>query len=112
NYGTAEEKTWITLEHITGAQVVESVDSETGEKQYFVEAFLSESGKEVMADMLEANLGRVLYIMIEGEIISAPLIESGGIMNSFVVSKFESFDIAETMMKTLADYINTAKRLK
>lgn len=112
NYGTAEEKTWITLEHITGAQVVESVDSSTGEKQYCVEAFLSENGKEVMADMLGANVGRVLYIMIEGEIISAPLIESGGIMNSFVVSKFESFDIAETMMKTLTDYINTAKRLK
>ena len=61
---------------IAGAEGVAYTDNTTGEHKYVVDLTMTTEGTKKFADATEANLGRRIAIVYDGEVISAPTVQS------------------------------------
>ena len=61
---------------IAGAEGVAYTDSSTGEHKYVVDLTMTTEGTKKFADATEANVGKIIYIVYDGEIISAPRVQT------------------------------------
>ena len=61
---------------IAGAEGVAYQDNKTGEHKYVVDLTLTSEGTKKFADATEENLGKQIAIVYDGEVISAPRVQS------------------------------------
>ena len=61
---------------IAGAEGVAYQDNKTGEHKYVVDLTMTSEGTKKFADATEANLGKQIAIVYDGEVISAPRVQS------------------------------------
>lgn len=90
---------------LTGADVKNAqagVDnSETGKKKYLVQLSFTDEGTKKFAEATEANLGLPIYIIYDGQIASAPTVQSTITDGSAVINKITSYEEAEQLADTI-----------
>ena len=90
---------------ITGSDVktatAKSGEDKMGNNEYTVELSLTDEGSEKFADATEANVGKQIAIIYDGETISAPRVESaitGGV--AYITGSF-TYEEAESLASTI-----------
>lgn len=90
---------------LTGADVKNAqagVDnSETGKKDYVVQLSFTDEGTKKFAEATEANLGLPIYIIYDGQIASAPTVQSAITDGSAVINKITTYEEAEQLADTI-----------
>lgn len=90
---------------ITGADVKNAqagVDnSETGKKDYVVQLSFTDEGTKKFAEATEANKGLPIYIIYDGEIASAPIVQTAITDGSAVINKITTYEEAEQLADTI-----------
>ena len=96
-YGTDSAKTWVEGSQVVDAQPQTTTDQTTGQKQYVVAFELNSEGASAFAEATKENLGKILYVVYDGEIVSSPVVQtviSGG---TGEISGMDSYEEAEEL---------------
>ncbi len=91
----------VTGSDITSAEANTQTDSTTGVKENVVELEFNKDGAKKFGDATSANIGKQIYIIYDGEVISAPTVQAAITDGKCVITGQESLDEA----KSLATYI-------
>ena len=72
-----------------------------GQTQYVVDLAFTEEGKQKFAEATERNLGQPIYIIYNGDIVSAPYVQSVISDGRAQITGMESLDTAERLASTI-----------
>lgn len=72
-----------------------------GQTQYVVDLAFTDEGKKKFADATERNLGQPIYIIYNGEIVSAPVVQSVISEGRAQITGMESLETAERLASTI-----------
>ncbi|MBO6118868.1 MAG: protein translocase subunit SecD [Lachnospiraceae bacterium] len=72
-----------------------------GQTQYVVDLAFTEEGKQKFAEATERNLGQPIYIIYNGDIVSAPYVQSVISDGRAQITGMESLDSAERLASTI-----------
>lgn len=89
---------------LTGADVKNAsagTDNEGTVKDYVVQLAFSDAGAKKFAEGTAANVGKPIYIVYDGEVASAPIVQSAITGGSAVVNQIESLEEAEKLAETI-----------
>lgn len=90
---------------LTGADIKNAQagvdESETGQKDYVVQLAFTDEGTKKFADATEANIGLPIYIIYDGQIASAPTVQTAITDGSAVINKISSYEEAEQLADTI-----------
>lgn len=84
---------------IKGAEA-KIVDTETGSDNEVALTFTTEGAKK-FGDVTSANVGKVVYIVYDNEVVSAPTVQSAITDGNAVINKIGSYDEAESLATTI-----------
>lgn len=91
-------------EVLTGSNI-ESAEAgtydENGINNYVVSLTMDEAGKQAFADATSANIGKPIYIYYDGQIVSAPTVQSAITEGECVIENMESYEEAEELASTI-----------
>ena len=76
-------------------------NSTTGSKDYVVQLTLTDEGAKKFAEVTEANIGKRLPIVYDGEVISAPTVQSAITGGEAYITHLESFEAADNLASTI-----------
>lgn len=96
-YGTDSEKVWVEGSQIADAQPAVTTDQSTGKKQYVVKFELTSDGATAFAEATKENVGKILYVVYDKQIVSSPTVTeviSGG---SGEINGMSSYEEAEEL---------------
>lgn len=96
NFGTDSAKTWITGADIKTAQPA-TVQGSTGATEYVVAFELNDSAAATFAEVTSNNIGKILYVVYDGEAISSPYIKSAITGGSGEINGMSSYEEAEEL---------------
>ena len=89
---------------LTGADIEFSqagIDNSGATNDYVVQLELSSAGAERFADATAANIGRPIYIIYNGEVISYPTVQTVISDGSCVINHMESYETADNLATTI-----------
>ncbi|MDE7365969.1 MAG: protein translocase subunit SecD [Lachnospiraceae bacterium] len=89
---------------LTGADIELSqagIDNSGATNDYVVQLELSSAGAERFADATAANIGRPIYIIYNGEVISYPTVQTVINDGSCVINHMESYESADNLATTI-----------
>lgn len=72
-----------------------------GQTQYVVDLAFTEDGRQRFAEATERNLGQPIYIIYNGEIVSAPIVQSVISEGRAQITGMESLETAERLASTI-----------
>ena len=72
-----------------------------GQTQYVVDLAFTDEGKQKFAEATERNLGQPIYIIYNGEIVSAPVVQSVISEGRAQITGMESLETAERLASTI-----------
>ncbi|MCI5943199.1 MAG: protein translocase subunit SecD [Eubacterium sp.] len=91
-------------EVLTGANI-KGADAgsteENGIKNYVVQLSMDEAGAKAFAEATKNNIGKPIYIYYDGEVVSAPTVQSAITDGECVIENMESFEAAEELASTI-----------
>ena len=91
-------------EVLTGANI-KGADAgsteENGIKNYVVQLSMDEAGAKAFAEATKNNIGKPIYIYYDGEVVSAPTVQSAITDGECVIENMESFEEAEELASTI-----------
>jgi SecD/SecF fusion protein len=85
---------------IKTAQAATSQDSMKN-KQYVVQLSMTDEGTEKFAEATEANVGNVIYIIYDDEVVSAPTVNTAITGGEAEITGMDSYEDAETLASTI-----------
>ena len=91
-------------EVLTGANIKSAeagTYDENGINNYVVSLTMDEAGKEAFADATAANIGKPIYIYYDGQVVSAPTVQSAITEGECVIENMESYEEAEKLASTI-----------
>ena len=91
-------------EVLTGANIKSAeagTQTENGMKNYVVQLSMDDAGAKAFADATSANIGKPIYIYYNGEVVSAPTVQSAITNGECVIENMESFEKAEELATTI-----------
>ena len=74
---------------------------ENGMKNYVVSLSMDASGAEAFSEATSANIGNPIYIYYDGEVVSAPTVQSAITDGECVIENMESYESAEELASTI-----------
>ncbi len=74
---------------------------ENGMKNYVVSLTMDKAGAKAFATATAANIGKPIYIFYDGEVVSAPTVQSAITEGECVIENMESFESAEKLASTI-----------
>ena len=80
-------------EVLTGANIKSAeagTQTENGMKNYVVQLSMDDAGAKAFADATSANIGKPIYIYYDGEVVSAPTVQSAITDGQCVIENMES----------------------
>lgn len=77
------------------------VDTSGTTKEYVVQLAFNDSGTQKFADGTAANIGKRIYIIYDGQVASAPTVQSKITGGSAVINGLESVEVAEKLAQTI-----------
>ena len=91
-------------EVLTGANIKSAeagTQTENGMKNYVVQLSMDAKGAEAFAKATSENIGKPIYIYYNGEVVSAPTVQSAINNGECVIENMESFEKAEELATTI-----------
>ena len=86
---------------IADAQGVTQSDQTTNQREYVVDLTLNDSGKSKFAEATQANIGKSISIVYDGEVISAPTVQTAITDGKCQITGMESIDAARELASTI-----------
>ena len=99
-FQNTDGETLLTGTDIKNAQAA-SIQNEVGKREDVVELTLTKEGTKKFADATQANLGKQMPIVYDGETISSPMVEVVISDGKAVINGMESFEAAEELASTI-----------
>ncbi len=100
-FQTMDGQVFMTGDQIAGAQAANYENPTTGERSFIVELTMTDEGSQIFYDVTSANVGNILPIVYDEEVISAPVVNgpiSGG---SAYISGMASYEEAEELATSI-----------
>lgn len=97
DYGQDSEKTWIEGSQVVDAQPQVTTDQSTGQKQYVVSFELNSEAAQTFAEVTADNIGKIIYIIYDGEIVSSPRVNTAITGGSGEITNMSSYEEAEQL---------------
>ena len=97
DYGQDSEKTWIEGSQVVDAQPQVTSDQSTGQKQYVVSFELNSEAAQTFAEVTADNIGKIIYIIYDGEIVSSPRVNTAITGGSGEITGMSSYEEAEQL---------------
>lgn len=97
DYGQDSEKTWIEGSQVVDAQPQVTTDQSTGQKQYVVSFELNSEAAQTFAEVTSDNIGKIIYIIYDGEIVSTPRVTNAITGGSGEITGMSSYEEAEQL---------------
>ena len=97
DYGQDSEKTWIEGSQVIDAQPQVTTDQSTGQKQYVVSFELNSEAAQTFAEVTSDNIGKIIYIIYDGEIVSSPRVTNAITGGSGEITGMSSYEEAEQL---------------
>ena len=97
DYGQDSEKTWIEGSQVVDAQPQVTTDQSTGQKQYVVSFELNSEAAQTFAEVTADNIGKIIYIIYDGEIVSSPRVNTAITGGSGEITDMSSYEEAEQL---------------
>lgn len=97
DYGQDSEKTWIEGSQVVDAQPQVTTDQSTGQKQYVVSFELNSEAAQTFAEVTADNIGKIIYIIYDGEIVSSPRVNTAITGGSGEITSMSSYEEAEQL---------------
>lgn len=97
DYGQDSEKTWIEGSQVVDAQPQVTTDQSTGQKQYVVSFELNSEAAQTFAQVTSDNIGKIIYIIYDGEIVSSPCVNNAITGGSGEITGMSSYEEAEQL---------------
>lgn len=94
-------KVWLTGSDVADAQGAYRTSQTTGATEYIVQLKLTEEGKQKFADATKELVGKILYIMFDGEIVSSPVVQTAITDGSAEISGMASQEEANHLASTI-----------
>ena len=76
-------------------------DQTTNQREYVVDLTLNDSGKSKFAEATQANIGKSISIVYDGEVISAPTVQTAITDGKCQITGMESIDAARELASTI-----------
>lgn len=86
---------------IADAQGVTQSDQTTNQREYVVDLTLNDSGKSKFAEATQANIGKSISIVYDGEVISVPTVQTAITDGKCQITGMESIDAARELASTI-----------
>lgn len=96
DYGTDSEKVWLSGSDIIGADPYTVTDGSTP-TPYIVELKLSEEGSKKFATATGSNVGKVLSVVYDNEVVSDPRVNEQINSDSAMITGMETYEDAEEL---------------
>ncbi len=96
-YGTDSEKVWVEGSQIVDAQPAARTNENTGVKEYVVNFELSDEGATSFAEATTANVGNILYVVYDGNIVSSPVVNEAITGGRGEINGMDSYEEAEEL---------------
>lgn len=97
DYGQDSEKTWIEGSQVVDAQPQVTTDQSTGQKQYVVSFELNSEAAQTFAEVTSDNIGKIIYIIYDGEIVSSPRVNTAITGGTGEITGMSSYEEAEQL---------------
>ncbi len=97
DYGQDSEKTWIEGSQVVDAQPQVTTDQSTSQKQYVVSFELNSEAAQTFAEVTSDNIGKIIYIIYDGEIVSSPRVTNAITGGSGEITGMSSYEEAEQL---------------
>ena len=97
DYGQDSEKTWIEGSQVVDAQPQVTTDQSTGQKQYVVSFELNSEAAQTFAEVTSDNIGKIICIIYDGEIVSSPRVTNAITGGSGEITGMSSYEEAEQL---------------
>lgn len=97
DYGQDSEKTWIEGSQVVDAQPQVTTDPSTGQKQYVVSFELNSEAAKTFAEVTADNIGKIIYIIYDGKIVSSPRVNTAITGGSGEITDMSSYEEAEQL---------------
>lgn len=97
DYGQDSEKTWIEGSQVVDAQPQVTTDPSTGQKRYVVSFELNSEAAQTFAEVTADNIGKIIYIIYDGEIVSSPRVNTAITGGSGEITGMSSYEEAEQL---------------
>lgn len=97
DYGQDSEKTWIEGSQVVDAQPQVTTDQSTGQKQYVVSFELNSEAAQTFAEVTSDNIGKIIYIIYDGEIVRSPRVTNAITGGSGEITGMSSYEEAEQL---------------
>ena len=101
-FTNAQGEVLMTGDMVTGAQAGYTTNQTTGATNYLVQLTLNEEGATLFADLTRQYLKDYIYIIYDGEVVSAPIVNdviTGGQCSIENISSFEAADNLATTIR-------------
>lgn len=99
SFQTEDGTVVLTGSNIQSAQA--GTYDENGINNYVVSLTMDEEGKQAFADATANNIGKPIYIYYDGEVVSAPTVQSAITEGECVIENMESYEEAEDLASTI-----------
>ncbi len=89
---------------LTGANIKSAeagTQEDKGMKNYVVKLTMDDDGAKAFATATSANIGKPIYIYYDGEVVSAPTVQSAITDGNCVIENMESFETASELASTI-----------
>lgn len=96
-----DPKVWVTGSDVDSAQAGTQQDQTTGSSDFVVQLHLNEAGAASFAEATESHLQQVIYIVYDGEIVSAPTVQSVISDGNCIIEGMGSYEAAENLASTI-----------
>lgn len=100
-FQTEDGTVFMTGDHISDAQVAVTEDI-YGNKDYVVALTMTKEGTEIFGKITAANIGKILPIVYDGEVISYPMVQhaiSGGEAQILGMASYEEANVLATQIR-------------
>lgn len=89
---------------LTGSDIktaAAGIDTSGTVKEYIVELAFNDEGTQKFAEATQANIGNVIYIVYDGQVVSAPVVQSAITGGSAMINGMEDTEEAEHLAQTI-----------
>lgn len=91
------KKVWLEGSDIKDAQPGTSTTKTTGSTEYVVNLVMTEEGKAKFAEATSQNVGSILYVSYDGQIVSSPVVNEAISTGQAEINGMESYEEAERL---------------
>ncbi|MBR2696216.1 MAG: protein translocase subunit SecD [Parasporobacterium sp.] len=96
-----EPTVWVTGSDIESAEAGTQQDQTTGSSDFVVQLHLNDNGTKSFAEATESHLQQIIYIVYDGEVVSAPRVQAVISDGNCIIEGMGSYEDAERLASTI-----------